>query len=111
MRHFAKRISLLVASVVAECLTAGCGGGITSLISSVPGLLSRSLSASGRARPGQAAVLAGQGAGSWCPGTAQQGYRLSQANAFDVCCGSDVWEAKHAEGVAQAEEGGDGGNE
>ena len=36
-------ISLLVASVVAECLTAGCGGGITSSISSVPAFPSRSL--------------------------------------------------------------------
>ncbi len=25
------------------------------------------------------------------------GYRLSEVDAFDVCCGSDVWEAKHAE--------------
>ncbi len=43
--------------------------------------------------------------------TAPGGYRLSEGGAFDICCGSDVWEAKHAEGVAQAEEGGDGGNE
>jgi len=61
-------------------------------------------------------VLAGGGRlgdpARWgCPGTAQRGYRLSEAGAFDVCCGSDVWEAKHAERVAQAEEGGDGGNE
>jgi hypothetical protein len=39
------------------------------------------------------------------------GYRLSEVDAFDVCCGSDVWEAKHAERVAQTEKGGDGGNE
>jgi hypothetical protein len=43
MRHSAKRISLLVAIVVAGCLTAGCGGGITSSISSVPTFSSRSL--------------------------------------------------------------------
>ena len=24
-------------------------------------------------------------------------HRLSEVDAFDVCCGSDVWEAKHAE--------------
>ena len=38
-------------------------------------------------------------------------HRLSEVDAFDVCCGSDVWEAQHAERVAQTEEGGDGGNE
>ncbi len=32
-----------------------------------------------------------------CPGTEQRGYRLSEVDAFDVRCGSDVWEAKHAE--------------
>ena len=31
------------------------------------------------------------------PRTEQRGYRLSEVDAFDVCCGSDVWEAKHAE--------------
>jgi hypothetical protein len=31
------------------------------------------------------------------PGTEQRGYRLSEVDAFDVRCGSDVWEAKHAE--------------
>jgi hypothetical protein len=36
---------------------------------------------------------------------------LSEAGTFGVCCGSDVWEAKHAERVAQTDEGGDGGNE
>ena len=36
MRRFAKRISLLVTIVVAGCLAAGCGGAITSSISSVP---------------------------------------------------------------------------
>lgn len=32
-----------------------------------------------------------------CPRMEQRGYRLSEVDAFDVCCGSDVWEAKHAE--------------
>jgi hypothetical protein len=36
MRHSAKRLSPLVAIVVAGCLTAGCGGSITSSIGSVP---------------------------------------------------------------------------
>jgi hypothetical protein len=31
------------------------------------------------------------------PRMEQRGYRLSEVDAFDVCCGSDVWEAKHAE--------------
>jgi hypothetical protein len=36
MRHPAKRISPLVAIVIAACLAAGCGGSITSSIGSVP---------------------------------------------------------------------------
>jgi hypothetical protein len=36
MRHSAKRISPLIAIVVAGCLAAGCGGSITSSIGSVP---------------------------------------------------------------------------
>jgi hypothetical protein len=31
------------------------------------------------------------------PRTERRGYRLSEVDAFDVCCGSDVWKAKHAE--------------
>jgi hypothetical protein len=35
--------------------------------------------------------------GRGAPRTERRGYRLSEVDAFDVCCGSDVWEAKHAE--------------